>query len=119
MPSEVRDHFLHLAPSGPLTSRAMQPDAAMLAYHQKRVGNRGLWVYPPNGEGVYTLMTSVVMRRVPKVAIEFSDPRYRIEVINERARPMSIPFSIFRDNQRVTQGDLRGLITEITLDAQL
>lgn len=113
-------HNIYFAPEGPLRSRAIEDlDTAMLSYHQARIGHTELSVYPPNGDGVYHLLPSVVMRAVPQVSITFSELGYRIEVIQERARPMLIPFRIFRGEQRITRGDLRGLITSIELGAEL
>src|SRR6056297_49005 len=111
IPSGLEHHNIYFAPEGSLSSRAIENlDVAMLAYHQARVGHRELGIYPPNGEGVYHLFPSVVMREVPKVNVTFSDPSYHVEVDQERARPMLIPFRIFRGEQRITRGDLRGLI---------
>lgn len=120
IPSELVHHNIYFAPDGPLPSRAIDNlDVAMLAYHQARIGHRELGIYPPNGEGVYHLLPSVVMRAVPKVHVSFSEPGYRIEIVQERVRPMLIPFRIFHGKQRITNGDLRNLIVGVELDAEL
>lgn len=120
IPHELENHNIYFAPEGPLQSRAINNlDVAMLAYHQARVGHSELGVYPPNGEGIYHLLPAVVMRAIPRVNITFSEPEYRIEVIHDRARPMLIPFKIFRGEQRIVNEDLRGLIVRIELDAEL
>lgn len=120
VPSGLERHNIYFAPEGPLRSRAIKDlDVAMLSYHQTRVGHTELGIYPPNGDGVYHLLSSVVMRAVPQVNITFIEPGYRIEIVHERARPMLIPFRIFRGEQRITEGDLRSLITSIELDAEL
>jgi hypothetical protein len=72
-----------------------------------------------NGEGVYSLFTSVETRVVPRVKIRFADPELRIEVLQDRARPMMIPFRIFRGHHRVVKADLRGEIESIEFDAEL
>lgn len=120
IPIGLERHNIYFAPEGPLRSRAIQNlDSAMLAYHQARIGNSGLGIYPPNGEGVYHLLPSVVMRAIPSVKIAFVDPDYRIEIIEERARPMLIPFHIFRGTERITRGDLRSMIVGVELSAEL
>lgn len=120
IPVEIENHNIYLAPEGPLQSRAIQNlDDAMLAYHQTRVGHNELGIYPPNGDGVYHLLPSVVMRTTPNVHVTFSEPGYRIEIISERARPMLIPFRIYRGQQRIACGDLRPLIARVELEAEL
>ncbi len=118
-PPTLAEHFHHVAAEGVFAGRPVGKDAAMLAYHQKRVGASSLGIYPPNGEGVYTLFTSVEMRVVPQVTIIFSDTALRVEVLWDRARPMMIPFRVFRGNQRITKADLRDQIVSIELNAEL
>jgi hypothetical protein len=112
-------HFQHIAPDGPHNGRQLTKNLAMLAYHQERMNQREIFIYPPNGEGVYSLFTSVETRVVPRVKIRFADPELRIEVLQDRARPMMIPFRIFRGHHRVVKADLRGEIESIELDAEL
>jgi hypothetical protein len=120
IPNTLEHHNVYMAPEGPLSSRAIEDiDVAMLAYHQARIGHSGLGVYPPDGDGVYSLFTSVLMRAVPNLRITFSEPGYHIEVIRERARPMFVPFRIFRGDQRITRGDLRTIITAIEVESEL
>ena len=119
IPNGLEQHFLHMAPAGLKDRRDSSPNEAMLAYHQRRVDGGALGVYPPNGEGVYTLFTSVMMAKVPQLKITFSDPKLRIEVDTERAKPMMVPFSIYSGTNRVTKGDLRHLISSIELCARL
>ena len=81
-PSELVHHNIYFAPDGPLSARAIDNlDVAMLAYHQARIGHSELGIYPPNGEGVYHLLPSVVMRAVPRVSFSFSEPGYRVEIV--------------------------------------
>ena len=120
IPNTLEHHNVYLAPEGPLYSRAIADiDVARLAYHQARIGHSELGIYPPDGDGVYCLFTSVLMRAVPDLRITFSEPGYRIEVIRERARPMFVPFRIFRGEQRITRGDLRSLIMGVEVDSEL
>jgi hypothetical protein len=119
VPAGLDQHFHHIAPDGPHNGRQLTKNLAMLAYHQERVNQREIFIYPPNGEGVYSLFASVEMRVVPRVKIRFADPELRIEVLQDRARPMMIPFRIFRGHQRVVKADLRGEIESIELDAEL
>ena len=120
IPLGLEQHNIYCAPEGRLSSRAINdPDRAMLAYHQARIGHTELGIYPPNGDGVYHLLPRVIMRAIPQVTISFSEPGYRIEVVHERARPMLIPFRIFQGNKRIVRGDLRELIASIELSAEL
>lgn len=44
----------------------------------------GLGLYPPNSEGVWTLITAVPMRIAPELKVEFADARYEAHVVDLR-----------------------------------
>ena len=45
---------------------------------------KGPGLFPPNSQGVWTLITSVPMRVAPKLEVEFEEARYRVEVVEIR-----------------------------------
>ncbi|OAK55062.1 hypothetical protein A3K87_04510 [Variovorax paradoxus] len=44
----------------------------------------GPGLYPPNGEGVWTLITAVPMRIAPELQVDFADARYEARVVDLR-----------------------------------
>ena len=82
MPSALNEAFQYLTPERGLYSHtAFDRDTALLHFHQKINQTKELIIYPPNGEGVYTIIFSVPMRIAPDVKIEFIQSEYQSEVL--------------------------------------
>lgn len=45
---------------------------------------QGPGLFPPNSDGVWTIVTSVPMRIAPKLIVQFEDPHLKAEVVNLR-----------------------------------
>ena len=115
----LENHFFYVAPVAGMTdSQVCGQLEAELAYHQARTGVSDVIVYPPDGEGVYTLYPSVVMRAEPRLKIEFSEPGLEVEKA-EGSRANRIRFRIRKPGGYVKDTDLRPLIRSIELDSEL
>jgi hypothetical protein len=85
---------------------------------------QGPGLYPPNSEGVWTIVTAQVMRDKPRLDVSFDSPRYRAEVVE--LRPGDVRLATVRvrfrviDNQASTPVKSAEVgITGWSLDAEL
>jgi hypothetical protein len=82
----------------------------------------GPGLYPPNGEGVWTYITSVPMRIAPQLEVKFADARYEAHVVNlrpsdTRLSTVRVRFKVF-DKQRRTYDKKAVVIVSIAVDAE-
>jgi hypothetical protein len=118
IPEIMRDHFVYGAPGkGTLSTQAHGKLEAELAYHQKRVG-REMIIYPPDGQGIYTLYTIVVMRVAPKATIKFRDPTLFAEV-QAGSKANKVRFRVRGAGGYIKDKDLRSLIESIELSSEI
>lgn len=119
LPGSMSEHFVYAALMGDdAGARAETKAEAEIAYHQRLAGGRRLLVFPANGEGVYTLYPSVVMRSTPRVMITFFKDGYSAQVLAD-SKPHRIKFKIRGPGGLVKDRDLRAIIQEIELDARM
>ncbi|WP_186187845.1 hypothetical protein [Burkholderia gladioli] len=93
------------------------------AEHIEAMIEEGPGLYPPNNEGVWTLLTRVPMRIAPELVVEFEDARYRAVVVelrpgDTRLSTVRIRFKVFDEQaNRYVKGHV--VIRGWTLDARL
>ncbi|MFM0075299.1 hypothetical protein PQQ86_29505 [Paraburkholderia sediminicola] len=93
------------------------------AEHIEAMIEEGPGLYPPNNEGVWTLLTRVPMRIAPEVVVEFEDARYRAVIVE--LRPGDTRLSTVRVRFKVFDEQAKGYVKSHvairgwTLDARL
>jgi len=93
------------------------------AEHIEAMIEAGPGLYPPNNEGIWTLLTRVPMRIAPDPVIDFEDARYRAEVVelrpgDTRLSTVRIRFKVYDElAKRYVKGHV--VIRGWTLDARL
>lgn len=93
------------------------------AEHIEAMIEEGPGLYPPNHEGVWTLLARVPMRATPKLVVKFEDVRYRAEIVE--LRPSDTRLSTVRVRFKVFDEQLKryvkGLVAirSCMLDARL
>lgn len=88
LPSDLSDHFVHLAPGpGPFAQQVIKEDLALVEFHQALTGSQDLVLYGPNGQGWYRAIFAVPMRVAPRATIEAEDPDLVVEVKNQADDP--------------------------------
>lgn len=78
----LKNHFITISPSGLFEKQILSQKQALINFHQKINNTNELIVYTPNSDGIYTIITSVIMRIAPKLTIKFFDESYKIEIIS-------------------------------------
>lgn len=83
----------------------------------------GPGLYPPNGEGIWTCVTSVPMRITPKLEVKFADTRYEARIVelrpsDTRLSTVRVRFKVF-DKQRAAYEKKPVAIVSIAFDADL
>ncbi|ELW9449471.1 hypothetical protein KDW19_28290 [Burkholderia cenocepacia] len=93
------------------------------AEHIEAMIEEGPGLYPPNNEGIWTLLTRVPMRIAPELVIDFEDARYRAEVVelrpgDTRLSTVRVRFKIYdQQAKKYVKGHVA--IRGWTLDARL
>ena len=93
------------------------------AEHIEAMIQSGPGLYPPNTNGVWTLVTQVPMRIAPNLRIKFDDARYHAEVVDlrkgdTRLSTVRVRFKIYDVISKTYVKENVG-ISEIFLDAEL
>jgi hypothetical protein len=93
------------------------------AKHIEAMIQAGPGFYPPNNEGVWTVLASVPMRVAPRLKVDFEDPKYRADVTNlrpadTRLSTVRVRFKVFDEKNKKYVKELVA-INSITLDAEL
>jgi hypothetical protein len=83
----------------------------------------GPGIYPPNSEGVWTVLAIVPMRIAPRLDIDFEDSRYKAEVIeykpgDTRLSTVRVRFKVFDDKEKKYVKE-RVAIKMLSLNAEL
>lgn len=78
----LKNHFITISPSGLFEKQILSQKQALINFHQKVNNSKELIVYTPNSDGIYTVITSVIMRVAPEITIKFFDESYKIEIIS-------------------------------------
>lgn len=97
--------------------------AEITAEHIEAMIQAGPGLFPPNNDGVWTLLASVPMRIAPRLTVDFEDPRYRADVVelrpaDTRLSTVRVRFKVFDEkNKRYVKE--RVAINKTTLDAEL
>lgn len=78
----LKNHFITISPSGLFEKQILSQKQALINFHQKVNNSKELIVYTPNSDGIYTVITSVIMRIAPEITIKFFDESYKIEIIS-------------------------------------
>ncbi|MNL34063.1 hypothetical protein D3C87_1560090 [compost metagenome] len=83
----------------------------------------GPGLYPPNNEGIWTVLTSVPMRIAPRLEVKFEDERFRAEIVDlrpsdTRLATVRVRFRVF-DEQTNRYVKERVAIRSLALDAEL
>ncbi|MBV6304624.1 hypothetical protein KVP10_06975 [Candidimonas humi] len=83
----------------------------------------GPGVYPPNNEGIWTVITSVPMRIAPRLIVSFEDERFRAETVDlrpgdTRLATVRVRFKVF-DEQTKRYVKQRVAIRNLVLDSEL
>ena len=87
IPLELSQELVTIAPtSGLFNSLQMSEPQALIHFEQWKNGTSQLIIYPPNGEGVYKVITCVPMCMAPKLNVIFADPKLYFEQIDEIER---------------------------------
>ncbi|NYT67171.1 hypothetical protein [Pusillimonas noertemannii] len=100
------------------------PDRSeMCAEHIEAMIEQGPGLYPPNKEGVWTLLTRVPMRVAPNLFVEFENPRYKAEVVDlkpgdTRLATVRVRF-VVKDEETGAHIKTPVTIRRIALDAEL
>lgn len=103
---------------------AAEAAGAPVAKHEvEALVQRGPGLFPPNKEGVWTLITSVPMRIAPALEVEFEEGRYRADVVelrpgDTRLATVRVRFKVFDTVRNAYVKELVG-IKSIMLDANL
>lgn len=105
------------APQASLENQAISKEEAELAYVQG--GSKELIISGPNGEGYYTLYPAVVMRTTPHLRMGFSKDDVTVEPAHDRSKPHKVLFRLFDRHGIIRLQDLRPLISDIELDAEI
>lgn len=146
VPNEV---FTTIRPNRILPSQAISEEIAFLRFKRARFANDvraavdnepdqtkiptpevieamiadGPGLFPPNSEGVWTLIASVPMRIAPRLEVEFTEAKYRAEVVeirpgDIRLATVRVRFKIFEEKANAY---VKGLvpIVSISLNAEL
>ena len=93
------------------------------AAHIEAMIEEGPGLYPPNNEGVWTVLTQVPMRVAPELVIDFEDTKYRAEVVelrpgDTRLSTVRVRFKVYDEQaKRYVKGHVA--IRGWTLDARL
>ncbi|MEF9443662.1 hypothetical protein OWS73_35255 [Burkholderia sp. 1B3(2022)] len=93
------------------------------AEHIEAMIAEGPGLYPPNNEGIWTLLTRVPMRVAPKLEVDFEDARYRAEVVelrpsDTRLSTVRVRFKVYdQQAKRYVKGHVT--IRRCVLDARL
>ncbi|WP_186057542.1 hypothetical protein [Burkholderia gladioli] len=93
------------------------------AEHIEAMIEEGPGLYPPNNEGIWTLLTRVPMRTAPQLVIDFEDARYRAEVVelrpgDTRLSTVRVRFKVYDEQAKIyVKG--RVAIRRCMLDARL
>lgn len=142
------DVFTTLRPENGLTQQSIPEEEAYLRFRRAMYANdvvgaieelpnqnevpaelieamieEGPGLYPPNKEGVWTLLTRVPMRVAPKLAVDFEDARYRADVVelrpgDTRLSTVRVRFKVF-DEQAKRYVREHVAIRGLALDAEL
>jgi len=93
------------------------------AEHIEAMIQAGPGLFPPNNEGVWTVLASVPMRVAPRLKVDFEDPRYRADVVDlrpadTRLSTVHVRFKVFDEKNKKYVKE-RVAINRITLDAEL
>jgi hypothetical protein len=96
---------------------------AITAEHVEAMIQAGPGLYPPNSEGIWTVVTSVPMRIAPRLEASFEDERYRADVVDlrpgdTRLATVRVRFKVF-DEQAKRYIKERVAIRSLALDARL
>ncbi len=96
---------------------------AIAAEHVEAMIQAGPGLYPPNSEGIWTVVTSVPMRIAPRLEASFEDQRYRADVVDlrpgdTRLATVRVRFKVF-DEQTKRYVKERVAIRSLVLDAEL
>lgn len=111
----LKNHFITISPSGLFKKQVLSQKQALINFHQKINSTNKLIVYTPNSEGVYTIITSVIMRIAPKLTIKFFDESYKLEVIS--CKEHTIKFKIKDKYGNVIKKEIP--MENIILDSEL
>jgi hypothetical protein len=96
---------------------------AITTEHVEAMIQAGPGLYPPNSEGIWTMVTSVPMRIAPRLEVSFEDERYRADVVDlrpgdTRLATVRVRFKVF-DEQTKRYVKERVAIRSLALDAEL
>lgn len=91
--------------------------------HIEAALQRGPGLYPPNGDGVWTVVTAVPKRAPPRLEVRFTDPRFRAEVVDlrpgdTRLATVRVRFKVFDEVRQCFVKDIVQII-DVRLSAEL